>query len=317
MTEPRLTVALTFDHDAISSEVDRGDGPVLRSRGEFGPRVGAPRVLALLEREGIPSTWFVPGHTIATFPDSVAAVVAGRPRGGLPRLGPRGPGQARPGRRARRHGAQRRGGHRDRGRGPARLPGAVLVAVRPDPGPRRGARLHLRLEPHGRRRPALPRPPRRGPRRPGRLRPRHARTARRGADQLGARRLAPLRAGSARGRPDERPVEGRGDLGRRAALGLGARAGRPAHDHDAPRGDRARPPDAHARALHRHREAARRASSSTGSTGSWSAGPPRTRWPEPGRRRSGGPAGSAVSRGSWAVSRARPGSIGLPARRTA
>ncbi len=76
MTEPRLTVALTFDHDAISSEVDRGDGPVLRSRGEFGPRVGAPRVLALLERERIPSTWFVPGHTIATFPDSVAAVVA-------------------------------------------------------------------------------------------------------------------------------------------------------------------------------------------------------------------------------------------------
>lgn len=73
---PRLTVALTFDHDAISSEVDRGDGPVLRSRGEFGPRVGAPRVLELLERLEIPSTWFVPGHTIATFPSSVAAIVA-------------------------------------------------------------------------------------------------------------------------------------------------------------------------------------------------------------------------------------------------
>jgi len=73
----RLTVALTFDHDAISSEVDRGDGPTLRSRGEFGPRVGAPRILGLLEREAIPSTWFVPGHTIATFPDSVASVVAG------------------------------------------------------------------------------------------------------------------------------------------------------------------------------------------------------------------------------------------------
>ena len=73
----RLTVALTFDHDAISSEVDRGDGPTLRSRGEFGPRVGAPRILGLLEREAIPSTCFVPGHTIATFPDSVASVVAG------------------------------------------------------------------------------------------------------------------------------------------------------------------------------------------------------------------------------------------------
>jgi peptidoglycan/xylan/chitin deacetylase (PgdA/CDA1 family) len=74
---PRLTVALTFDHDAISSEVDRDHGPVLRSRGEFGPRVGAPRVLALLERERIKATWFVPGHTIATFPESVAAIVAG------------------------------------------------------------------------------------------------------------------------------------------------------------------------------------------------------------------------------------------------
>lgn len=72
---PRLTVALTFDHDAISSEVDRGDGPVLISRGEFGPRVGVPRVLSLLERESIPATWFVPGHTIATFPDSVRAIV--------------------------------------------------------------------------------------------------------------------------------------------------------------------------------------------------------------------------------------------------
>ncbi len=77
MGEPRLTVALTFDHDAISSEVDRGDGPTLRSRGEFGPRVGAPRILALLAREGISSTWFVPGHTVVSFPDSIAAIVAG------------------------------------------------------------------------------------------------------------------------------------------------------------------------------------------------------------------------------------------------
>lgn len=75
-TPARLTVALTFDHDAISSEVRRGDGPTAISRGEFGPRVGARRVLELLDREGIPSTWFVPGHTIETFPESVAAVVA-------------------------------------------------------------------------------------------------------------------------------------------------------------------------------------------------------------------------------------------------
>jgi peptidoglycan/xylan/chitin deacetylase (PgdA/CDA1 family) len=76
VTSPRLTVALTFDHDAISSEVLRGHGPTAISRGEFGPRVGVRRILELLEREAIPSTWFVPGHTIETFPETVAAVVA-------------------------------------------------------------------------------------------------------------------------------------------------------------------------------------------------------------------------------------------------
>ncbi|HEX8940998.1 MAG TPA: polysaccharide deacetylase [Candidatus Limnocylindrales bacterium] len=76
MAEPRLTVALTFDHDAISSEVSRGENLVLISRGEFGPRVGVPRILALLERHAIPATFFVPGHTVVTFPDSVRAIVA-------------------------------------------------------------------------------------------------------------------------------------------------------------------------------------------------------------------------------------------------
>ncbi len=74
---PRLTVALTFDHDSISDGVRRGDPPVKLSHAEFGPRVGAPRLLSLLEREAIPSTWFVPGHTLITFPDSTATIVAG------------------------------------------------------------------------------------------------------------------------------------------------------------------------------------------------------------------------------------------------
>lgn len=74
---PRLTVALTFDHDSISDAVRRGDPPVKLSHGEFGPRIGAPRLLAVLEREGIPSTWFVPGHTLVTFSDSTRAIVDG------------------------------------------------------------------------------------------------------------------------------------------------------------------------------------------------------------------------------------------------
>jgi peptidoglycan/xylan/chitin deacetylase (PgdA/CDA1 family) len=77
MTElPRLTVALTFDHDAMSDSVRRNDPPVKLSHGEFGPRVGAPRILGLLARHRIPATWFVPGHTLETFPESIAAIVA-------------------------------------------------------------------------------------------------------------------------------------------------------------------------------------------------------------------------------------------------
>jgi peptidoglycan-N-acetylglucosamine deacetylase len=74
---PRLTVALTFDHDAISDSVRRGDPPVKMSQGEFGPRVGAPRILELLASHGIASTWFVPGHTMDAFPKSIEAILAG------------------------------------------------------------------------------------------------------------------------------------------------------------------------------------------------------------------------------------------------
>jgi peptidoglycan/xylan/chitin deacetylase (PgdA/CDA1 family) len=74
---PRLTVALTFDHDALSDGIRRGDPPVKLSHGEFGPRIGAPRILALLAARGIASTWFVPGHTLESFPESTAAIVEG------------------------------------------------------------------------------------------------------------------------------------------------------------------------------------------------------------------------------------------------
>ncbi len=74
---PRLTVALTFDHDAISNSVRRGDPPVKLSHGEFGARVGVPRILELLAREDIPATWFAPGHSLETFPETAAGIIAG------------------------------------------------------------------------------------------------------------------------------------------------------------------------------------------------------------------------------------------------
>ena len=66
-----------FDFDAISGFIARGQtSPSWISRGEFGPRVGAPRLLALLKKYGLKSTWFVPGHTIETYPKACEAVVA-------------------------------------------------------------------------------------------------------------------------------------------------------------------------------------------------------------------------------------------------
>ena len=73
----RHIVCLTFDFDAISGFIARGQtSPSWISRGEYGPRVGAPRLLALLGKFGIKSTWFIPGHTIETFPQACEKVLA-------------------------------------------------------------------------------------------------------------------------------------------------------------------------------------------------------------------------------------------------
>ena len=73
----RHIVCLTFDFDAISGFIARGQtSPSWISRGEFGPRAGAPRLLALLKKYGIKSTWFVPGHTIETYTQACEAVLA-------------------------------------------------------------------------------------------------------------------------------------------------------------------------------------------------------------------------------------------------
>lgn len=65
-----ISVCLSFDFDAISIWVGpkKTRSPNLISRGEFGARVGAQRILNLLNDQQIPSTWFIPGHTIDTFP---------------------------------------------------------------------------------------------------------------------------------------------------------------------------------------------------------------------------------------------------------
>jgi peptidoglycan/xylan/chitin deacetylase (PgdA/CDA1 family) len=72
------TICLSFDFDAISLWLyrhDRPASPSAISRGEFG-RIGAERLLDLLERRGIPATWFIPGHTIETYPATAERIAA-------------------------------------------------------------------------------------------------------------------------------------------------------------------------------------------------------------------------------------------------
>lgn len=73
----RSIVCLTFDFDAMSGWIARGmatPGPI--SRGEFGPQVGVPRILELLARDGLRSSWYVPGHTLETYPEVCGRVAA-------------------------------------------------------------------------------------------------------------------------------------------------------------------------------------------------------------------------------------------------
>ncbi|MCW5603888.1 MAG: polysaccharide deacetylase [Burkholderiales bacterium] len=72
---PKPIVCLTFDFDAVSGWIARGMvSPTPISRGEFGPHIGLPRILALLDQYGVPSSWYVPGHTLETYPDQCRLV---------------------------------------------------------------------------------------------------------------------------------------------------------------------------------------------------------------------------------------------------
>ena len=72
------TVCLTFDFDALSVWLAYEKvTPAMLQRGEYGARVGVPRVLRLLEAHGLKATFFVPGHTVESFPQETASILEG------------------------------------------------------------------------------------------------------------------------------------------------------------------------------------------------------------------------------------------------
>ena len=61
-------VTISFDFDAMSGFIARGmTSPTPISRGEFGA-LAIPRILALLAKYRVQSSFFIPGHTLETYP---------------------------------------------------------------------------------------------------------------------------------------------------------------------------------------------------------------------------------------------------------
>lgn len=72
-----ILCAFGVDVDAVAGWLGSyggEDSPDDISRGLFSGEVGSPRLLRLFDRLGIRTTWFVPGHSIETFPDQMKAV---------------------------------------------------------------------------------------------------------------------------------------------------------------------------------------------------------------------------------------------------
>jgi peptidoglycan/xylan/chitin deacetylase (PgdA/CDA1 family) len=73
----RCAVALSFDSDHDTFELrDGGRSISALSQGQFGARQGVPRIKALLARNGIPATFFVPAVTAIHYPDEQRGLVA-------------------------------------------------------------------------------------------------------------------------------------------------------------------------------------------------------------------------------------------------
>ncbi|SLM34997.1 polysaccharide deacetylase family protein [Lasallia pustulata] len=77
----KVQVALSVDFDAISGWLGTGAHPDNNmadySQGIFSGKVGAPRLVRLFKKLGVAEkmTWFVPGHSMETFPDAFREVV--------------------------------------------------------------------------------------------------------------------------------------------------------------------------------------------------------------------------------------------------
>jgi peptidoglycan/xylan/chitin deacetylase (PgdA/CDA1 family) len=78
--ENRCAAMLCFDVDGettvLSEDVSLATRRTLMSQCEYGPRIGVPRLLALLDHVDVPATFFIPGYIVEQHPRMVEAVVS-------------------------------------------------------------------------------------------------------------------------------------------------------------------------------------------------------------------------------------------------
>ena len=73
-----IQICLGVDVDAVAGWLGSyggEDSPNDIQRGMFAGEVGTPRLLKLFARYGLTTSWFIPGHSIETFPDQTRMVV--------------------------------------------------------------------------------------------------------------------------------------------------------------------------------------------------------------------------------------------------
>lgn len=72
-----IKICIGVDVDAVAGWLGSyggQDSPNDIQRGVFAGEVGTPRMLRLFDRRQVPTTWFIPGHSIETFPSQMQAV---------------------------------------------------------------------------------------------------------------------------------------------------------------------------------------------------------------------------------------------------
>jgi peptidoglycan/xylan/chitin deacetylase (PgdA/CDA1 family) len=75
----RAAASFSFDVDAesavLAASPAAADRPGVMSHQSYGPLVGVPRVLDILDRHQVPATFFVPGYTAERYPSVVRSIV--------------------------------------------------------------------------------------------------------------------------------------------------------------------------------------------------------------------------------------------------